>query len=58
MTAIVQREASPLDRALDVHISRLRKKLGSRRDLIRTVRAAGYVFCPDDESLRLESRDR
>jgi DNA-binding response OmpR family regulator len=48
MTAIVQREASPLDRALDVHISRLRKKLDRRRNLIRTVRGAGYVFCPDD----------
>ncbi|MBI4903699.1 MAG: response regulator transcription factor [Acidobacteria bacterium] len=39
-----QREASPLERSLDVHISRLRKKLESKRDLIRTVRGAGYQF--------------
>ena len=44
MTLILQREPSPLDRSLDVHISRLRKKLGDRRHLIQTVRGAGYIF--------------
>jgi len=30
---------------LDVHVSHLRKKLGGRGDLIRTVRGVGYLFC-------------
>jgi two-component system response regulator CpxR len=47
MAVVVQRDASPFDRALDVHISRLRRKLGGRRMLIRTVRGAGYVFSPE-----------
>lgn len=32
------------DRAIDVQISRLRRKLGGARDLIRTVRNEGYMF--------------
>jgi two-component system response regulator CpxR len=42
--AIHQRPASPLDRSLDVHVSHLRKKLGSRGALIRTIRGVGYLF--------------
>jgi two-component system response regulator CpxR len=42
--AIHQRPASPLDRSLDVHVSHLRKKLGARGELIRTVRGVGYLF--------------
>jgi two-component system, OmpR family, response regulator CpxR len=42
--AIHQRPASPLDRSLDVHVSHLRKKLGRRGGLIRTVRGVGYLF--------------
>jgi two-component system response regulator CpxR len=42
---LYQREASPFDRAGDVHIGHLRKKLsGSGRDPIRTVRGVGYLF--------------
>jgi two-component system response regulator CpxR len=44
MAALYQRPASPFDRALDVHISHLRKKLGDRGDLICTVRGSGYLF--------------
>ena len=39
-----------LDRSVDVLVSRLRRKLGTREDasdLIRTVRGAGYVFTAD-----------
>jgi len=43
-SALHQREASPFERALDVHISHLRKKLGPRRDDIVTIRGAGYLF--------------
>lgn len=38
------REATPFDRAIDVHISHLRKKLGGSGELIRTVRGVGYQF--------------
>ena len=42
--ALFERAATPYDRFLDVHISHLRKKLESGRNLIRTVRGVGYVF--------------
>lgn len=42
--ALFEREATPYDRFLDVHISHLRKKLEGGSRLIRTVRGVGYVF--------------
>jgi len=42
--ALFEREASPYDRFLDVHISHLRKKLKDGRKLIRTIRGVGYMF--------------
>jgi DNA-binding response OmpR family regulator len=42
--ALFEREATPYDRFLDVHISNLRKKLEGGRKLIRAVRGVGYVF--------------
>lgn len=45
ITALLfEREATPYDRFLDVHISHLRKKLEGGRQLIRTIRGVGYVF--------------
>jgi DNA-binding response OmpR family regulator len=45
ITAVLfEREATPYDRFLDVHISHLRKKLKGGRNLIRTIRGVGYVF--------------
>jgi DNA-binding response OmpR family regulator len=45
ITAVLfEREATPYDRFLDVHISHLRKKLAGGRRLIRTIRGVGYVF--------------
>ena len=44
-TVLYQRPSSPFDRVLDVHVSHLRRKLGDRGDLIRTVRGVGYLFC-------------
>ncbi|XZG70487.1 response regulator [Chitinibacteraceae bacterium HSL-7] len=41
------RELGPLDRTLDVQVSRLRQKLASGGELIKTVRGAGYVFSTD-----------
>ena len=42
--ALFEREATPYDRFLDVHISHLRKKLKHGRGLIRTIRGVGYEF--------------
>jgi DNA-binding response OmpR family regulator len=44
IVALFQREATPYDRFLDVHISHLRKKLDAGRSLIRAIRGVGYVF--------------
>jgi len=43
-SSLMEREATPYDRALDVHISHLRLKLGRGNTMIRTVRGVGYVF--------------
>jgi two-component system response regulator CpxR len=46
---ILERPFNPLDRSLDMHISRLRKKLSavvSDSWQIKTVRSAGYLFAP------------
>ncbi len=40
------RRAEPLDRTIDVQVSRLRKKIeGNGETLIKTVRNAGYILC-------------
>jgi two-component system response regulator CpxR len=47
---VFQRSFHPLDRTLDVHICRLRKKLDIVPELgssIKTIRNAGYLFSPD-----------
>lgn len=41
---LLERESSPYDRALDVHISHLRRKLEDAGAMIHTVRGVGYVF--------------
>ncbi len=44
---VLERELSPYDRSLDMHISNLRKKLGGRADgseRIKTVRSVGYIY--------------
>ncbi len=45
--AVLQREYSPLDRSIDVHISKLRKKLsaaGDRTEHIKSIRSEGYLY--------------
>jgi len=39
---VLGRELSPYDRSIDVHISKLRKKLG--HDRIKSIRGSGYVY--------------
>ena len=46
---VLQRPFNPLDRSLDMHISRLRRKLAVVEefvDPIKTIRSAGYLFSP------------
>jgi two-component system response regulator CpxR len=56
LTAILyQRESTPYERSLDVHISHLRKKLeGADRTLIQTVRGVGYLFAARPEQSKME----
>ncbi|MEJ7624329.1 MAG: response regulator [Pyrinomonadaceae bacterium] len=45
--AVLERRLSPYDRSLDMHISNLRKKLGTRvdgTDRIKTIRSVGYIY--------------
>jgi two-component system, OmpR family, response regulator CpxR len=45
--AVLGRKFSPFDRSIDMHISKVRKKLGERpdgTDYIKTVRGVGYIF--------------
>ncbi|MFN7919494.1 MAG: response regulator transcription factor [Bryobacteraceae bacterium] len=42
MEQLYQRKATPFDRAIDVHIAHLRKKVGA--DRIKTIRGVGYQF--------------
>ena len=44
---VLERDLSPYDRSLDMHISNLRKKLGPRAngtDRIKTIRSVGYIY--------------
>lgn len=49
VTRVFQRPFNPLDRSLDMHISRLRRKLATFEeftDSIKTIRSSGYMFSP------------
>jgi two-component system response regulator CpxR len=41
---LYQREATPFERGLDVHVSHLRRKIDAGDTIIRTVRGVGYVY--------------
>jgi two-component system OmpR family response regulator len=56
--ALHGRECNPYDRSIDVHMSRLRHRLGDdakQPRLIKTVRGAGYVLAVPVECCELES---
>ena len=53
---LYNRQANPLERALDVHVSHLRKKLERGRTLIRTVRGVGYLFAAGDGTTMKEEQ--
>jgi two-component system OmpR family response regulator len=47
------REAAPFDRAIDVQVGRLRRKLEDdpeRPEIIKSVRGAGYILVPTVEA--------
>lgn len=45
--ALYQRQSTPYERTVDVHVCHLRRKLGSDGPwLIETVRGSGYIFVP------------
>jgi two-component system OmpR family response regulator len=49
MDAAKHRVATGFDRAIDVHVSRLRRKIDASeegQDLIKTIRGTGYMFVP------------
>jgi len=46
---LYHRMATPFERSLEVHISRLRKKCCSAGIAIRSIRGAGYLLAEDDE---------
>jgi DNA-binding response OmpR family regulator len=49
--SVLGRDLMPFDRSLDVHVSRLRKKLGPRPDggeRIKALRAVGYLYARAD----------
>jgi DNA-binding response OmpR family regulator len=53
MQKVFDRQLSPLDRSIDVHISNLRRKLGSHADgseRIRVIRNVGYLYALPPEA--------
>ena len=45
--SVLGRKFAPFDRSIDMHVSKVRKKLGDTggtEDLIKTVRGSGYIF--------------
>lgn len=51
MEAVWKNETYVIDRAVDVHINSLRKKLNNEALLIQTVRGTGYRFSTNQETL-------
>ncbi len=52
---VLSRKFSPFDRSIDMHVSKLRKKLGDcdgGSDHIKTVRGVGYIFIHPREQAR------
>ncbi len=52
-TAVLGRKLSPFDRTIDVHISRLRKKIGTLakdEERIKTIRNTGYMYVDLDST--------
>ena len=56
---VLSRKFSPFDRSIDMHVSKVRKKLGDSDngpDHIKTVRGVGYIFAHPREHARSEDQ--
>jgi two-component system, OmpR family, response regulator CpxR len=57
---VLSRKFSPFDRSIDMHVSKIRRKLGDSEagaDHIKTVRGVGYIFArPHEKSAEEKSR--
>src|SRR5467141_1784403 len=57
--AVLSRKFSPFDRSIDMHVSKVRKKLGDvngEEEHIKTVRGVGYILARPRESAKSHSR--
>jgi DNA-binding response OmpR family regulator len=54
VNAVLSRKFSPFDRSIDMHVSKVRKKLGDtdNDEHIKTVRGVGYIFAHPREKVR------
>jgi DNA-binding response OmpR family regulator len=54
VNAVLSRKFSPFDRSIDMHVSKVRKKLGDTEsdEHIKTVRGVGYIFAHPREKVR------
>jgi DNA-binding response OmpR family regulator len=54
VNAVLSRKFSPFDRSIDMHVSKVRKKLGDTDsdEHIKTVRGVGYIFARPREKVR------
>jgi len=44
MEDLYNRKSTPFDRSIDMHISHIRRKLETKRPIIKTIRSVGYQF--------------
>lgn len=59
VSAVLSRKFSPFDRSIDMHVSKVRKKLGDlngESEHIKTVRGVGYIFARPREKVKSGSR--
>jgi two-component system response regulator CpxR len=57
VNAVLSRKFSPFDRSIDMHVSKVRKKLGDTEsdEHIKTVRGVGYIFARPRENVKSTS---
>src|SRR6202158_1245880 len=55
VNAVLSRKFSPFDRSIDMHVSKVRKKLGDTDsdEHIKTVRGVGYIFARPREKMKV-----
>jgi two-component system response regulator CpxR len=59
VSAVLSRKFSPFDRSIDMHVSKVRKKLGDingEEEHIKTVRGVGYILARPRERVKTLSR--